>query len=170
MHRTLADTVGVDMQILFVGLNPSLRSVEAQCGFVTPGNRFWPALLEAGLASTDRDPAAALRDHGIGMTDIVKRPTRTAAELDADEYRAGIARVEHLVTTLLPNVTCFVGLSGWRSAVDPKATAGPIEPGFGGRPAYLMPSTSGLNAHCQLPDFVRHLRAARALAQPREQR
>ena len=163
MTRTLADTVGADMQILFVGLNPSLRSVEAQVGFVTPGNRFWPALLEAGLATTDRDPAAALRDHGIGMTDIVKRPTRTAAELLPDEYRTGIERVERLVAERRPNVTCFVGLTGWRTAVNKSAVAGPIEAGFGGRPAYLMPSTSGLDAHCQLPDFVRHLQAAAAL-------
>jgi hypothetical protein len=58
----------------------------------------------------------------------------------------------------------MVGLAGWRAAVDRRAVAGVQPEPFGGRPLHLMPSTSGLNAHSQLPDHIAHLRAAAALA------
>ncbi len=150
------------MRVLVVGLNPSLHAADAGVGFVTPSNRFWPAAIEAGLASTVRDPFAALRDHGMGMTDLVKRATRRADELDAQEYRDGLARVDRLCARLRPGVVCMVGLAGWRAAVDRAATAGFQERRLGGRPVYVMPSTSGLNAGSQLPDLVAHLRATLA--------
>ncbi len=161
---TLADSVGADMRLLLCGLNPSPASVEAGVGFARPGNRFWPAAHAAGLATKDRDPRHALLIDGLGMTDLVKRPTRTAAELTTEEYRAGLHRVQRLVEWLQPGVVCFIGLAGWRAAVDRKATAGPQPEPLGPAPVYLMPSTSGLNAHSQLPDLTAHLRAAADLA------
>jgi TDG/mug DNA glycosylase family protein len=98
------------------------------------------------------------------MTDLVKRATARADELTADEYRAGAARVERLVEWLQPGAVCFVGLSGWRIVVDKKAVAGPQPEGFGGRPAYVMPNTSGVNAHATPAVLADHLRAAAALA------
>ena len=58
----------------------------------------------------------------------------------------------------------MVGLAGWRAAVDRKAVAGEQPEAFGGRPVYVMPSTSGLNAGSRLDDLVDHLRAAAHLA------
>ncbi len=161
---TLADTVGANMRLLLCGLNPSPYSAEVGVGFGRPGNRFWPAALAAGIVERDRDPRHALANHGIGMTDIVKRPTRTAAALTADEYRTGLDRVRRLVEWLRPNAVCFIGLAGWRSAIDAKAVAGVQPDPLGPAPVYLMPSTSGLNAHSQLPDLADHLRAASQLA------
>jgi hypothetical protein len=60
-------------------------------------------------------------------------------------------------------VVCFVGLAGWRAAVDRDARPGEQPEGIGGRPAYVMPSTSGLNARVPLDELVDHLRAAAAL-------
>ena len=161
---TLADTVGPGMRLLICGLNPSPSSAETGVGFYRPGNRFWPAALQVGLVSRDRDPRHALLAHGVGMTDLVKRPTRTAAELSADEYREGLDRVRRLTEWLRPNAVCFVGLAGWRAAVDRRAVAGPQPDRLGPSPVYLMPSTSGLNAHSHLPDLARHLKAASDLA------
>ena len=164
--RTLPDTVGPRMRLLVTGLNPSIYAADRGVGYARPGNRFWPAALAAGLVRRDRDPYDALATGGVGMTDLVKRATTGASELSAQEYRAGAARVERLVRWLSPGAVCFVGLAGWRAAVDPNAKAGPQLMGFGGRPAYVMPSTSGLNAHASLDDLVAHLRAAAALANP----
>ncbi|HXQ75671.1 MAG TPA: methyltransferase domain-containing protein [Acidimicrobiales bacterium] len=158
--RTLADTVGAGLRLLTVGLNPSLYAADAGVGYARPGNRFWPALMAAGIATRDRDPVHALRVHGIGMTDLVKRATVGAKGIDAAEYRSGIARVERLVRWLAPASVCMVGLSGWRAAVDADARPGLQEHLFGGRPLYVMPSTSGANAHAQMPDLVDHLRRA----------
>jgi TDG/mug DNA glycosylase family protein len=162
--RTLPDTVGPRMRLLVCGLNPSLYAADAGVGFARPGNRFWPAAVEAELVTRERDAWHALRHHGLGMTDLVKRATASAAELSPSEYRAGAARVERLVRWLRPGAVCFVGLAGWRAAVDRRASPGPQPGGFGGVPAYLMPSTSGLNARSRLGDLVEDLRAAAALA------
>jgi TDG/mug DNA glycosylase family protein len=151
------------MRLLVCGLNPSLRAADAGVGFVTPGNRFWPAALAAGLVTVDRDPWAAARA-GIGMTDLVKRATPRAAELTRAEYREGLARVERLVRWLQPGAVCFVGLAGWRAAVDRNALTGPQREALGGRPTYVMPSTSGLNARVPLAELTAHLEAAAALA------
>jgi TDG/mug DNA glycosylase family protein len=162
--RTLADTVGPRLRLLVCGLNPSLRAADAGIGFVTPGNRFWPAAFAAGLVTADRDPRHALRTDRVGMTDIVKRATPRAAALTTAEYRDGLARVERLVRWLRPGAIAFVGLAGWRAAVDRKARPGVQPEGLGGVPVYVLPSTSGLNAACPLPTLVAHLEAAAALA------
>lgn len=162
--RTLADLVRPDLGLLVCGLNPSLYAADAGIGFARPGNRFWPAALAAGIASRDRDPWHAFRAHSVGFTDLVKRATVAASELTRDEYRAGYARVERLVQWLQPAVVVFVGLAGWRAAVDPRAKPGRQPDGIGGRPAYVMPSTSGLNARVRLAELVDHLRAAAAIS------
>jgi len=157
---SLPDYVGPDMKLLICGLNPSPSSADSGVGFHRAGNRFWPAAIQAGLATRDRDPRHALLEHGMGMTDMVKRPTRRADELDEFEYQAGVERVRQLVEWLQPEVVCMVGLAGWRAAVDRKAQRGWQPQGLAGRPVYLMPSTSGLNAHDTIESLTDHLRNA----------
>lgn len=155
---TLPDYIRPRLRGLFIGLNPSLYAAETGIPFGRPGNRFWPALQEADLFG-ERDPFAALTA-GFGFTDLVKRPTRRASELSAAEFQAGLERAAALVLRYKPRVVVFVGLDGWRRAADSRAQAGPVAAGFSGRPLYLMPSTSGLNASTQLEGFVEHLRRA----------
>lgn len=157
--RTLADLIGPDLRLLICGLNPSVYSADAGIPFARPGNRFWPAARMAGLVDVERDPRLAF-ERQIGFTDIVKRATPSASELGPAEYRAGLARVERVVRVYAPRAVCFVGLEGWRRAVDRKAEAGWAASGLGGRPAYLMPSTSGRNAHSPLAELAAHLRRA----------
>ncbi len=162
-ERTLADTVGPGMRLLVCGVNPSIYSADAGVGYARPGNRFWPAALAAGLVDADRDPVAALAA-GMGMTDFAKRATRTAAEVTREEHEVGFARVSALVGWLRPGAVCFVGLSGWRTVVDRRAVPGVQPATIAGRPAYVMPSTSGLNARTPPAELARHLSAAAALA------
>ncbi len=162
--RTLADTVSNGMRLLICGVNPSMYSADAGIGYARPGNRFWSAALAAGIVRKDRDPIDALINHGMGMTDFAKRATRTAAEVTADEFRQGYERVERLVEWLRPGAVCFVGLSGWRAAVNRHAKAGLQTEPIGGRPAYVMPSTSGLNARTSLDELTNHLVAAAEIA------
>jgi TDG/mug DNA glycosylase family protein len=81
-----------------------------------------------------------------------------------DEYRTGFARLERLAAWLQPRAVCFVGLSGWRSVVNPKAAAGLQPETVGGRPVYVVPSTSGLNAHSTPTSLAHHFEEAAALA------
>lgn len=160
--RTIADTTAPGMRLLLVGLNPSPAAADAGVGFFRAGNRFWPAALAAGIVTRDRDPRHALGTHGVGMTDLVKRTTARAEELSVDEYRHGLSRIEALAEALAPAVVCFVGLAGWRAAVDRRATTGWQDRPVGGRPTYVMPNPSGLNAHVRVDDLAGHLRAAAA--------
>lgn len=162
--RTLADTVGPDMRLLLVGLNPSLVAADAGVGFHRPGNRAWPALRAAGLATVDRDPLDLLRRHRIGMTDLVKRATARADGLQPEEYREGVERLEGLCDWLRPSAVCVLGVTGWRAAVDRRATVGRQRTSLGGRPVYLMPNPSGVNARVGLEELVGHLRNAAELA------
>lgn len=163
-ERTLADTVGPDMRLLLVGLNPSVYAADVGIGFARPGNRAWPALLTSGLVTIDRDPLHALVGHRVGMTDLVKRATVRADELSPDEFADGLVRLESLCRWLEPRAVCVLGVTGWRAATgDRRSAIGPQERLLGGRPVYVAPNPSGLNAHTSVPDLVVHLRRAVSL-------
>ena len=98
------------------------------------------------------------------MTDLVRRTTARADEVTPDEFREGFARVDRLCAWLRPLAACFVGLGGWRTVADRKAVAGVQDRTLGGVPVYVMPHTSGLNAHSRLEDLIAHFRAAGELA------
>lgn len=160
--RTLPDSVRPGLRLLVCGLNPSLVAADTGVPFVGATNRFWPAAVQAGLVTRERDVRAALA-RGIGFTDLVKRASPGAGVLSATEYRRGVARVSALVERLAPRAVLFVGLDGYRRAVDARARPGVVRGGFAGRPAYLMPSTSGRNATATLSALVAHLRRAQRL-------
>ena len=138
-NEALPDTVGPDMLVLLVGLNPSLHAADKGYAFAGPGNRFWPAALEAGLVTAAHDSHRALLVDRVGMTDLVKRPTGTAGDLASSEYRDGL-RIEWLCEWLAPAAVCFVGLTGYRAVRDARATAGWQDRRLGGSPVYVMPS------------------------------
>lgn len=168
--RTLADTVGPGMRLLLVGLNPSIVAADAGVGFHRAGNRAWPALAAAGIATVDRDPVHLLGHHRIGMTDLVKAASARADALTAEQYRHGISRLDALCGWLRPDAVCIVGLAGWRAAVDRKATTGVQQRELGGRPVYVMPNPSGVNGHVTVDDLAGHFRAASRLADERTDR
>jgi TDG/mug DNA glycosylase family protein len=157
--RMLPDTVGPTMRVLIVGLNPSLLSADTGIGFARPGNRFWPAALASELVTRTHDPFHALRVDGVGMTNLVRRATTRADELSRTEYVHGTARLERLVRWLEPKCVCFVGVTGYRVALDKRAALGWQPEPFAAVPTYVMPNTSGLNAHAKPADFADHLRA-----------
>lgn len=160
--RTLPDFVGPGMRLLVCGLNPSVMSADRGFGYAGATNRFWRAAVLAGLIAEAhaRRPFQILARDRVGMTDLVKRATPRASELRPADYRAGAARVAALVAWLRPDAVLFVGLAGYRAAIDRTAHAGWQEQPFGEADAYVMPSTSGLNAATSLAVLVEHLQAA----------
>lgn len=160
--RTLPDFVGPGLRLLVCGLNPSVISADRGFGYAGASNRFWRAAVSAGVIdpARARQPLAILRHDGVGMTDLVKRATPNAAQLTPAEYRAGAQRVAALAAWLKPRAIVFVGLAGYRAAVDRRALPGWQGAPFGSAPAYVMPSTSGLNAATSLATLTEHLREA----------
>lgn len=170
--RTLPDFVGPGMRVLVCGLNPSVVAADAGYGYAGATNRFWRAAVGAGLVAAvrARRPLDVLSTDGVGMTDLVKRATPRASELTTKEYRAGWARVLSMVEWLRPGVVLFVGLAGWRAAVAPGAVAGWQPPDACPVPAYVMPSTSGLNAGTSMEQLVAHMEAALEVTATRRRR
>ena len=125
-------------------------------------------MAAAGITEDERNPIKLLQNSGVGMTDLVKRASARADKLTTDEYRSGLDRLDDLCVWLAPRAVCFLGLAGWRAAVEPTATAGWQTRAVGGCPAYVMGNSSGLNAHDTVESLAAHLR--RALEGPPEKR
>jgi TDG/mug DNA glycosylase family protein len=163
----LGPILGDGLRVLFVGINPSLRSAAVGHHFARPGNRFWPTLHAAGFTPRRLGPDedAELPAHGIGVTNLAFRATRAAAELSREELRAGAADLERTVRAHRPRLVAVVGLGAYRTAFGrPKATMGLQEDRIGGRPVWVLPNPSGLNAHYKPADFARLYAEARAYA------
>jgi TDG/mug DNA glycosylase family protein len=164
--RTIRDVIARDLDVLFCGINPGLYSAATGHHFARPGNRFWPALHAAGFTPRRLHPSEArtLLQHGGGITNLVARATASAAELDALELRAGRARLARVVRRYRPRVVAIVGLGAYRVAFDrPDAVLGAQAEMLAGARVWVLPSTSGLNAHHRPEDFARafaHLRRA----------
>lgn len=164
--RPVPDLVAPDLRVLFVGINPSLWSAVIGHHFGNPNNRIWPTLHQAGFTPRRLLPTESgeLLARGYGITNVVNRATATAAEISAEELRAGAPVLRKKVARYAPGMVAFLGLSAYRTAFDrSRAPVGPQEERLAGAPVWLLPNPSGLNAHYQMPDLVRlygELRAA----------
>ena len=162
--KPVPDVIAPGLDVLFCGINPSLMSAERGHHFARPGNRFWPALHVAGLTPRrfTPDEDRELPGHGLGITNLVSRPTRTAAELTPAELREGAEELADLVARYRPRVLAVLGVTAWQHAFGrPRALLGRQPERIGGVTTWVAPNPSGLNAHHQLPDLARLYRELR---------
>lgn len=155
-NTTVADLVGPDVKLLFVGINPGLWTAATQTHFAHPGNRFYPALLRGGVITLPINPAAGMDDaerrhlieRGIGITNIADRATARAAELSRDELREGAHQLEDKVARWQPRVVAVAGITAFRIAFDRRrASTGRQDETLAGAELWIVPNPSGLNAH-----------------------
>lgn len=155
--RVIPDLVGPGMQVLLVGINPSLYSGWSETHFARPGNRLWRTLHEAGLTDRRLHPSEseAILAAGLGITNLVARATARADELSDEEIRAGVGPLRRLVARWKPAYVAFLGISTYRVAFAvPRARVGRQEERFAGAGVWVLPNPSGLNAHYQQPDLT----------------
>lgn len=150
------DLLGPDPRLMFVGINPGLWTAATQTHFAHPVNRFYPALLRAGILLEPVDPSAGMTDEdrarltarGIAITNLVRRATARASELTDVELREGGAALRRLVAEVRPRVVAVAGITAYRSAFgDRKAVLGRQPEPFEGAELWVVPNPSGLNAH-----------------------
>ncbi len=150
------DLLGPDVRLLFVGINPGLWTAAVQTHFAHPGNRFYPALLRAGILDRPIDPAAGMTDddrgrvvaRGIGITNLVRRATARADELTAAELREGGERLVATVERVRPRVVAIAGITAYRTAFGRRKAQGGRQPEpLAGAELWVVPNPSGLNAH-----------------------
>ena len=137
-------------RILFVGINPSLRSAEVGHHFAGPGNPFWRLLHAARLVPEPLAYADDVRlpSFGLALTNIVPRATRAASELTPAEFTAGRVALARLIARVEPAVVAFVGVTVYRAFFGPRAGggAGPKPERIGTARVFVVPNPSGLNA------------------------
>ncbi|OUZ12855.1 mismatch-specific DNA-glycosylase [Aeromicrobium sp. PE09-221] len=161
-----------ELRLLFVGINPGLVSAATGLHFARPGNRFYPALRDAGLVDSI-DPAEAstqLSRRGVGITNLVARASARADDLTAEELRAGRIRLESLVAERAPRVVAVLGVTAYRQAFGERsAQTGRQQTDLAGAELWIAPNPSGLNAHATreslAADYGRIATAAGLLSQ-----
>jgi TDG/mug DNA glycosylase family protein len=166
------DLLADDLRLLFVGINPGLWTAAVQTHFAHPANRFYPALLRAGILTEPVSPSAGMseqdrarfRARGLGITNLVPRATARASELSAAELREGGEHLRELVRTRRPRVVAIAGVTAYRQAFgQPKARLGRQAEPLEGAELWVVPNPSGLNAHETIASLAQaYTEAARA--------
>jgi TDG/mug DNA glycosylase family protein len=162
-HETLPDLLRDGLDIVFVGINPSLYSVAQGHYFARKINRFWPCFSRSVLSAKVRralgverlEPVhdRVLPDYGFGFTDLVKRPTANVRDLVPGELAGGAAVLIEKLARYRPRLVCFHGVTIFR-AVAPVLDlavadfALGLQPrGIGPAALFVVPNPSPANAH-----------------------
>jgi double-stranded uracil-DNA glycosylase len=165
----LRDRIRLPVRVLLVGINPGVRSSQVGHHFAGPSNRFWKLLYESrlvpepiGFADDDRLP-----EWGIGITNLIPRPTPGIDTLRPEEYVAGAKTLRRKIRRVKPEMVAFVGVTLFRSVFGRRPGL-PVELGLQaerieGARVFVLPNPSGRNAnfsYTQMLDaFVRLRRA-----------
>ena len=149
------------MCVLFVGINPGIRSAQLGHHFAGYSNRFWKLLYEAGLVTepigTEDD--RRLPEWGFGITNLVPRPTPGIDTLRPDEYVEGAVALRRKVRRWSPRVVALVGVTLFRSLFgthggEPVALGLQAE-SFEGARVFVLPNPSGRNANFSYAEMLR---------------
>ncbi|NID14588.1 G/U mismatch-specific DNA glycosylase [Luteibacter yeojuensis] len=166
---TLPDILAPGLSAVFCGINPGQRAACIGQHFAGRGNRFWPALHLAGFTPVQLSPAEDVRllEYGYGLTTAAPRASRTAAEVNVSELRAGLRDLEAKIRQLKPRVVAFLGKPAWIVHTGKAYFSWGRQTGtFGGSEAWVLPNPSGLNRHFSLVDLARAYRELRVSLSP----
>ncbi len=146
-------------RILFVGINPGLRSAALGHHFAGPGNPFWRLLHAARLLPEllRPDEDHRLAEFGLALTNLCPRASRSASELDGEELARGARALRRKVARLRPGVLALVGVTlyGRLFPSSEERGAGARADVIHGARLFVLPNPSGLNA--SYPGFEQKL-------------
>ena len=168
---TLPDLLRPQLTVVFVGINPSLYSVEQGHYFARRTNRFWPALSRSMLSLGAREGIGVdtllpehdrlLPEYGFGFTDVVKRASARASEITPAEFVEGVKDLLVKFEAFAPRFACFHGITAFRpfyqalSSTKDEPHLGFQDLSIGKTRLFLVPNPSGANAHFKLADQTR---------------
>lgn len=146
--KPINDYIKSNLDILFVGYNPSIRSSETGHHFANPNNRFWTILYRAGLTPKKYEAVQdqTLLELGYGLTNIVPRPTKTAQEITKTEYQEGRKKLINKIKKYKPRFICFVGKGVYKQYSGNNKVDWGVQPVpvVKGTIEFVAPSSSGL--------------------------
>ena len=160
----LRDRIRPGVRVLFVGINPGIRSSLTGHHFAGFSNRFWKLLYESGLVP---EPISYIDDvrlpsWGYGITNIVPRPTPGIDTLERHEYVAGRVRLRRKILRYRPQVVALVGVTVFRALFPNRkgvVSVGLQAEHIGDTVVFVLPNPSGRNANYSLAQMRRAFRA-----------
>lgn len=165
--KRLRDCVGTPVRVLFVGINPGIRSAAIGHHFAGYSNRFWKLLYDARIVpepiGTEDD--RRLPEWGLGITNLVPRATPGIDSLRPEEYAAGARVLRSKVRRMKPDIVAFVGVTLFRSVFG-RRSGSPVRLGgqperFEGAAVFVLPNPSGRNANFSYAEMLASFRALR---------
>ena len=150
--------------MLFVGINPGVRSALTGHHFAGPSNRFWKLVFESGLVP---DPLSCLDDvrlpeWGFGITNLVPRATPGIDSLAPAEFAAGRTRLRRKILRWRPAIVALVGVTVFRAMFPHHkgpVTLGPRAERIGPSRVFVLPNPSGRNANYSYSEMLAAFRA-----------
>lgn len=160
---TLPDYLRRNLNLVFIGINPGLYSVQRGHYFARSTSRFWPAFSASSLSESVRlglgvDKLLPVHDEllphfGIGLTDVVKRASANASDLTDADFESWAPLLIEKLRHYRPLVACFHGLTAYRPFLrialksDHRPSLGPQPHVIGKTRIYVVPNPSPANAH-----------------------
>lgn len=168
--ESLPDYLGPGLRILFVGINPGIRSARLGHHFAGHSNRFWKLLYHSGLVpeSITFQDDWRVGEWGLGLTNIIGRPSAGIEDLTCREYRSGRPTLLAKVRRHRPRMVALLGVTIYRMLGFAPADA-PVRLGLqpvrlAKAPVFLLPNPSGRNAHYSFDDMAAAFRALKQAA------
>ncbi|RMZ80217.1 hypothetical protein DV737_g3097, partial [Chaetothyriales sp. CBS 132003] len=118
IENNLVDSLRPGLTLVFVGLNPGLKTAQTGHAYAHPSNRFWPLLHESGVTPIRHKPSDTRRLmdlYSIGNTNIVSRPSRDGSSITPAEMAEGAALLETKIRAFRPEAVAIVGKSIWEA-------------------------------------------------------
>jgi TDG/mug DNA glycosylase family protein len=152
---------------MFVGINPGVRSAITGHHFAGYSNRFWKLLNESGLTplSINFKDDRRLPDWGLGITNLIARPSPGISDLRPAEYIEGWKMLDRKIRRYRPRVVALVGVTVYRAILpllDPAPSAIVRDRVIGPRPVmihgahlFVLPNPSGRNANFTYEEMLR---------------
>jgi double-stranded uracil-DNA glycosylase len=116
-HLRLKDRIRPQLRVLFVGINPGVRSAITGHHFAGHSNRFWKLLRDSRLvpeAITYLDDDR-LHEWNLGITNLISRPSPGMSDLRPDEYVSGWKVLDGKIRRYAPEVVALVGVTVYRA-------------------------------------------------------
>ena len=163
--RTLPDYLRKGMKLVLVGCNPGERSARVGHYYAGRGNQFWPIMYDSGVIPEplDYNDDKRLVEFGIGLTDLVKRPTKCIEELDRQEFAEGRVLLAQKLEEIKPRVVAFNGKVVYERFAGRKCSLGLQKETLYGAHVFVLPSTSGSNAGTERGVKMRYFKKLAAL-------
>jgi mismatch-specific thymine-DNA glycosylase len=163
--RTLPDYLRRGMKLVIVGCNPGEQSARLGHYYAGRSNAFWPLLYESGLVPEPleyRDDRRVI-EFGIGLTDLVKRPTRGVDDLTREEFAEGRVLLAQKLSEVQPKVVAFHGKLAYERFTGKKGHYGLQRGVLYGARVFVLPSTSGRNTGLAARQKLKYFRQLAAL-------